>query len=174
MFTLIPTRAFTLIEVIIYLTLFSILMSGILVSVYPLLSHSERLTTHVLRESEVAFITEKIRNALHHTVTDSTVVVTEPPEGGTGNILRITKGGVELLALHVDESLTFCSPPRVCSMLVWSDNENAPLPLNNERIAIDSFVVTHTPPTTNTERSLEISFTADGVPMGPFIYHMHF
>jgi prepilin-type N-terminal cleavage/methylation domain-containing protein len=167
-------QGFTLVEVIIYLALFSILMSGILVSVYPILTNTDRLTAHVLRESEVAFITEKIRNALSLTVTLSDVIIVEPREGETSNTLRIERDGSELLSISIDDSLTFCTPPRICSMLVWSEDGNSPLPLNNERIHIDNLSVTHNAPTPGSYRSIDLTFTANGEIVGPITYYFRF
>jgi prepilin-type N-terminal cleavage/methylation domain-containing protein len=167
-------QGFTLVEVIIYLALFSILMSGILVSVYPILTNTDRLTAHVLRESEVAFITEKIRNALSLTVTDNDVIIVEPSEGETSNTLRIEQNGNGVLSISVDTSLTFCTPPRICSMLVWSEDGSPPLPLNNERVYIDNLNITHSAPTLNLGRSIDLTFTANGETVGPIRYYFHF
>jgi len=167
-------RAFTLIEVTLYLALFAVLMSSLLVSAYPLMRMNERQSAYILRENEVLFITEKVRNTLAILMTNPSVTITEPSEDTTGPVLRIAEGGAELLSLEEDDSSALCTPPRLCSMLLWSERGSTPLPLNNARIDIDNFLVTHTGPTHETPRTLEISFTAGGVPVGPVIYTLHF
>jgi prepilin-type N-terminal cleavage/methylation domain-containing protein len=57
-------RGFTLIEVIIYLALFALLMSGFLVASFSLIESSGKDTTHSMVEAEGEYLLAKINWAL--------------------------------------------------------------------------------------------------------------
>ena len=79
---------FTLIEVIIYLALFSILIGGALVSAYSLIESNERNQTKAIVQNEGAFVLAKIDWAL-----SGIQSVDQPPFGGSGALLQVTKYG---------------------------------------------------------------------------------
>ncbi len=168
------TKGFTLIEAILYIGLFGLIFTGILVSMYPLFTNTEKLTRRVVTENEITFITSKIRYALAHGITSSSIQVIEPSEGTQGDSLTIADGIEEYFHFEVDASNAYCTPPRVCSVLTYRENGGDLLPLNTERVAISSFTVVHHTPQGNTPRLLEISFIANGTPVGPLKQYLHF
>ncbi len=165
-------RGFTLLETIIYIGLFGIMMSGIFVSIYPLLTGAERLTRGIVTEGEAAFILAKIEHALSDTITSTDGIISTPTEGTHADELRITYDGTDQYRFQIDTSNTFCSPPRVCSMLTLSQDGGDPLPLNAERVSIENFSVTHT--IEGSLRYVDVTFTANGEVIGPVRYYLRF
>lgn len=79
-------RGFTLIEAIVYLALFSILMSGALVSVYTLLGSSARNQTKATVQEEGSFLIGKIDWAL-----TGAKVINSPAVNTSGNTLIVSR-----------------------------------------------------------------------------------
>jgi type II secretory pathway pseudopilin PulG len=167
-------KGFTLVETIIYIGLFSLMFTGIITSVYPLLTNAERLTRTITLENEVMFVVSKIKYAVSQGITSSSTIISEPPEGASGSTLAIRNETDELFHIEVDETNTFCTPPRVCSMITYSESGSEPLPLNAERVLMSDFTVTHHAPEAGAPRFIEVKFTANGIPVGPFTYYLHF
>lgn len=142
-------RAFTLLETIIYIALLSVILTGLMVAVYPLFTGAERNTAKVNAEGEAAFILRKVAWAL-----SSAASVSEPAAGSSGDTLTIV-GGVSLAendgAIEVDG-----------------------VPITNSRVEVSDFSVTHTAPSGNTPRLIEVSFKIDGTPVGPWQKYVHF
>ncbi len=99
------SRGFTLMEVIIYLGLFGILMSGAVIATYQLLSSGTNNQIAVAIQEEGTFLNRKINWALSGATTvsaaaSSTLVVTKPDLGsqspvtisGDGQSLLISRG----------------------------------------------------------------------------------
>ncbi len=162
-------RGFTLIETIIYIGLFGLMFTGIFTSMYPILTNAERMSKNIVTEGETAYILGKIRYALAKGMTSDARSITT-----TGNTIVVSEGSTELFRFEEDGSGTFCTPPRACSMIVYSENGDDPTPLNAERVYIDNFEVTHTLPSGNVPRIIEIAFTTNEVEVGPIRYYLHF
>lgn len=65
------SRGTTLIELMIYIALYGILMSGILISMYTLIESSEDVYTHAILSEEGLFLSAKIhRLAAHNSAND--------------------------------------------------------------------------------------------------------
>jgi type II secretory pathway pseudopilin PulG len=167
-------RGFTLVETIIYIGLFALMFTGIFTSMYPIFTNAEKLTKNILTEGETAFILSKLHYALAQGISDPTRFITSPSQGNEGNELVINDGGVELFRFEEDLSNTFCTPPRVCGFITYSEDSDDPLPLNAERVFIEDFLVKHVAPNGDMPRYVEISFTANTVPIGPIVYYLHF
>jgi type II secretory pathway pseudopilin PulG len=165
---------FTLIETIIYIALFSIIFVGIFVSVFPIFTSAERLTKNIVTEGESAFVLSKINYALQNTIIDSTGVVTAPAAGTSGNTLVLSYNGSEKYRFVMDTSGTFCAAPLLCQMLTISEAGGAGAPLNASRVNITDFNISHVAPTGNTPRFLDVTFKANGVPIGPVRYYLNF
>lgn len=69
-------KGFTLIEIIIYIALFTILMVGVFVTSYQLLQGSDTLSTKTVTQEEINFVVRKINWAL--TGTSSMAILTAP------------------------------------------------------------------------------------------------
>jgi type II secretory pathway pseudopilin PulG len=167
-------KGFTLVETIIYIGLFGLMFTGIFTSVYPILTSTEALTKNIAIENEATFIARKLHYALAQGITSSTTFIATPTEGTASSTLVISSDEDELSRFTVDTSNVFCTPPRVCSVLMYSKNGNTPLPLNNERVDITNFTVAHHPPVDGSPRRIEVSFTANGIPVRPIRYYLHF
>ncbi len=165
-------RGFTLLETIIYIGLFGSMMSGIFLSIYPLLTGAERLTRGIVTEGEASFILAKIEHALRDTITSADGTILTPAEGTSAGELRIANSGTERYRFGIDTTNTFCNAPRICSMLVLSQDGNDPLPINPQRVSIENFIVTHTK--AGSVRYLDVTFTANDAPVGPVRYYLHF
>lgn len=79
-------RGFTLIETILYLTMFGILLGGGLVSAYSIIQTSTNNAALAHRQAEGQFILQKLRWAL----SDATAI-NSPSAGTTGSTLTVTK-----------------------------------------------------------------------------------
>ncbi len=167
-------RGFTLIETIIYIGLFSIMSTGIFISIYPLFTNAERLSKNILREGETMFLLNKIQYAITQSITSSHGVINEPVEGASSDTLVITSVSGETFMFTHDASNIFCTPPRHCNIITYEENGATSSPLNNERVSIEHFNVVHKASTASTSRRLEVSFTANDIPIGPVTYFPHF
>ncbi len=177
-----PNAGFTLLETIIYIGLFSLIFSGIFVSIYPILFGAERLTKNIAIEGESAFIIAKIDYALSHTITSEDGGIISPLAGApASNELIIgtdtDNNGTfddEKFRFVVDNSNAFCTAPLVCKMLTLSEDGAAALPLNGGRVYVENFSVTHVAPISGEPRYLDVSFTTEGELIGPVRYYLHF
>lgn len=163
---------FTLIETIIYIGLFSLIFTGIFVSIYPLFSGAERLTRNIAGEGETAFVLAKIRYALAATITDNSGTIVSPAEGETASELVLAYDGDERFRFAKNTTNEFCTAPLLCNTLTQSENGGDALPLNTQRVSIDNFQVRHE--VVGESRYIDVTFTVNGSPVGPFRYYTHF
>ncbi len=96
-------KGFTILETIIYIALFSILMTGILVTVYELLAGGAQNRESVAIQEEGTFVNRKIGWALGGatalSVPDSkTLVITRPDLGGQSPLTFTESGGHMLIS----------------------------------------------------------------------------
>ena len=164
-------RGFTLIETIIYIGLFALIFTGIFISIYPILTGAERLTKNVTTEGEAAFILSKIDYALSNTITDTNGTITTPG----GNQLVLSYAGIEKFRFAESTSSAYCVVPLICNVIALEkDRSGDALPLNTQRVSFENFKVTQTAPLGGAPRYVDISFTANGKPVGPIRYYVHF
>ncbi len=94
-------RGFTILETVIYIGLFSILMTGVLVTVYELIEGGTQNREAVAIQSEGTFINRKISWALSGAtaidVSSSTILTITRPDLGGQSPLRITENGGQML-----------------------------------------------------------------------------
>jgi type II secretory pathway pseudopilin PulG len=168
-------NGFTLIETVIYIGLFSIIFTGIFVSIYPIFTGAERLTKNVATEGETAFILAKIDYALSSTMIDSNGSITSPAAGASGSTLVLSYGGTEKYRFAGSTSSTYCVSPLICKVITLDKNHSSDaVPLNTQRVQIENFSVTHVAPSGGAPRYVDISFTANSKPVGPIRYYLHF
>ena len=79
-------RGFTLIETIIYIALFSVIISLVIGAVYPIIQGSESLQKNIVADAEAHFLTRKIEWAL-----TSVLAINSPTSGLTGATLSVDK-----------------------------------------------------------------------------------
>lgn len=88
------TAGFTLLETIIYVALFSVLMSGSIITVYQLLESTEINQTALLVQAEALFVNQKLSwafsGATEVTVISSSTLRITRPDSGLDNPLYFT------------------------------------------------------------------------------------
>lgn len=177
-----PNAGFTLLETIIYIGLFSLIFSGIFVSIYPIFFGAERMTRNIAIEGESAFILAKIDYALSQTITSEAGGIISPAAGALASTELVIGHDTDSNGTFDDErfrfvgdnSNAFCTAPLVCKMLTVSKNRAAALPLNATRVHVENFSVRHVASTGGEPRYLDVSFTAGGHLIGPVRYYLHF
>ena len=121
-------KGFTLLETLIYIALLGMLLTGVLLTAYPLFTGAERITKNVTAEGEAAFILRKISWAL------SSATSVSVPNSTTLTIQHASAGQLKF-DLNVD-----------------SLELNDTFPLNASRAPVTSFSVTNTPASGGTPR----------------------
>lgn len=145
-------RGFTLIETIIYVALFSMLISGLLGSMWPFLRGAENTSAKVVVEGESAFAIRKINIVL----ASSTKVITTPSAGNSGNVLTVTE--------YNDDTFTITTTGNAFTV---QKNSGAAVPFTADRVSVTAFTAKHVAPAAGLPRFVEYSFTLGGVSYGP-------
>src|SRR3990167_4074727 len=91
-------KGFTLIEVIIYIALFSLLMGSAFVVVYQLIEGSDKLSVKNTTQEEGNFVMRKFNWAL------TGISSINSPSSGTSNILKVTKYGGNKINICLDSN----------------------------------------------------------------------
>ena len=171
-------NGFTLIETIIYIGLFSLIFTGIFVSIYPIFTGAERLTKNIAGEGETAFILARLDYALGHVITDPSGQIVSPAEGETSSVLILEYDNTERFRFAENSSNEFCTAPLLCHTLTQSDDGGRAFPLNTQRVSIQNFEVIHTAPSGSTPRFIDVTFKVNGTEpgdnVGPIRYYVHF
>lgn len=93
-------RGFTLMEVLIYIVLFGMLMSGAVVAAYQLLSNGQHQETNIVAQEEGTFVNRKlawaIAPATDVTVSNGNVLTVTRPDLGAGSPLVIDGSGAQI------------------------------------------------------------------------------
>lgn len=142
---------FTLIETIIYISLFSIIMTGVLISVYTLISSNSKNMTQAMVVEEGIFLLGKIDwvlngveninlpitsdNTLSVTKSHSTIIIKV-----SGGIMSIKKGSNQSLDLNNSNVRVVC-PESKCFTHKLESSEG----LNPESVAVNFTIETRTP-----------------------------
>lgn len=124
------TRGFTLIEVLIYLALFSILMGGAVIAAYSLFDSSLKVGTRTMLQEESDFMLAKI-----DWVMSGAKAVTAPAAGVTGSSLTVAKWDT---SLGDPMSVT-----QTGGQLFLTRGTNAAVVLNNTNTTVASVVFNH-------------------------------
>jgi prepilin-type N-terminal cleavage/methylation domain-containing protein len=142
------TRGFTLIEVLIYLGLFAILMSGALVGAYQLLQGGAHTRSLTFTQAEGTFINRKINWAL--TGASNPVV---SAGGAKLDLDRVDLGTV----LHFDASGT--------NLTLSGNTSPTPVILNSDEFKPSNLLFAVTPAQSDgTPALVTVTFTIQGVP----------
>jgi type II secretory pathway pseudopilin PulG len=124
-------KGFTLIETLVYLGLYSIIMTGALVSVYSIFSSSAHNEARSMVQEEGSFLIGKIDWAM-----SNAKIISAP--ASTGSTLTLTRYDGTVVTL----SLTGTD-------LQIVDSGGAPQTLNNTNVKISSLTFTHVLPTSD-------------------------
>ena len=120
-------KGFTLIETIIYLALFSVLMTGALVAAYNLLEGEQRMQTRAMVQEEGNFILGKFERTMLGASS-----IDEPIANTTGTTLRVTKSDGGTVTLE----------RRGTSVRI--DTGSGPQPLTGEDVRVMNMLFSHT------------------------------
>ncbi|MDE2399790.1 MAG: prepilin-type N-terminal cleavage/methylation domain-containing protein [Patescibacteria group bacterium] len=146
-------KGFTLIEVIIYIALFSLLMGTALVAAYQLIDGSGKLSTKNTTQEEGNFVMRKIDWALTGVQSITT------PSSGTTNNLVVNKYDGNTITID----LTGTNPKKI--EIKESTNGNAFLPIITDNVSISNLQFTYLAPTGSAPIGITATFTItkDGV-----------
>jgi type II secretory pathway pseudopilin PulG len=118
---------FTLIEVLVYIGLLSIIITGSLSTAYYVLNSSRRLNSAISKNEEINFVFQKLAWAL-----SGASNINLPLEGQSGTLLSVNKNG-------------FADNPLIFSLssgkLYLQEGSNPPLPLNTSILDVQNFMV---------------------------------
>ncbi len=140
-------RGISMIEMLVYLALATFLVSGIVVSTYPLFTNTERQSKNTVREMEVANVTQKIIFILN-----TATSITAPAVGASGNMLTAV---TPLGTVSVTNTGTEITINRGAGVL----------PVHSDRVPMTGLTFTRAAGAAGTPDSLTFGFSADGVPI---------
>ncbi len=139
-------KGFTLIETLLYIVLFSFIMTSGIYAAYQLIDSSHDLANKTTAEADADFLLRKIDWALNGYTS-----IVQPTEGNSGSQLSInTPNGLQ--------DFTFAN-----GVVYLNGNTQ---PLTSDRVTISSFFVHHIAPTAGAPRAVELSFMIDGKQFG--------
>jgi prepilin-type N-terminal cleavage/methylation domain-containing protein len=148
-------RGFSLIEMLIYIALMTIIVGGAIVASYPLFTGADRSFTNVATDIEAGFLARKITWAI--AAGDS---VSVPAAGASGS------------------SLTVAASTGNVSFSVSGDNVSisrgaGAVPLLSSRTAVTNLSFAHTAAAGTVPAAIEFSFDLNGRHFGPIKYYGH-
>lgn len=151
------TRAFTLIEALIYLALMSVIITGAIASAYPLFTNTGRSSVTILRDLESMFVFQKVSYLMNQAS-----AITTPSSGAAGDTLTLVVGGDAYEIELVDGAVTL------------TINGGERVPLTASRVDIENLTFTREAGSGGTPDTLRVDFDANEVPQGPFTRYVRF
>lgn len=140
-------RGFTLLETIIYLALFSLLMIGVLSTVYELLAGGTHNRASVAIQEEGTFVNRKISWALSGatsvSVPDPKTLTITRPDLGAQSPLQITESAGQMLI---------------------SRGGGVPVPLTTSELAVENTNISMVPAQGGVPASINMQYEIKGVP----------
>jgi type II secretory pathway pseudopilin PulG len=155
-----PLTGFTLLETMIYIGLFAVLISGVIIASMPIITGAQRMNDRIMIENEVALVTKTIPSLV-----PQARVVTAPSAGSSGGTLTLTTysdGGPEITYTFYAEGGAIMARVGPTGVPVSS------VPLTASRVRFESFLVRHIPGTVTTPAAIEFTFEANGLAYGPY------
>ena len=148
-------RGFTLIETLLYIGLFGILLTSMVMIAYPLMTGADRLNQRVTEEGEAAFVLHKVSAALHTEKISSISVASQ-----TLTINRA--GGPDSISIREE------------SGEIKMEEGGTELPLTGSRTGFSNFLVTYTASTGgNIPHTVTVQFDIGGESYSR-TYHVYF
>ncbi|MDQ3075643.1 MAG: type II secretion system GspH family protein [bacterium] len=150
-FGLKDSRGLTLIEMIIYLGLFSILIGGVVVAVYQIVQNSGKISNKMVVEEEMNFVLKKVDWAL----TGATSVTT--PLSGTSDTLRVNKlnffdNPIVIKENSTNQSVEYCTG--LCT---------ATYRLTSVNVHVEDLTFQYLPSVGGAPAGIKVTLTIDGV-----------
>lgn len=144
---ILPTKGFTMLETVIYIALFSILMTGILVTAYELIEGGVQNREAVAIQEEGTFINRKISWALSGATSVSV------PNSKTLTIVRPDLGGQS--PLQITEN---------AGQMLISRGSAASVALTTSEFTVADTVIALVPPSAGVPAGVNVHYTIEGVP----------
>lgn len=137
-------KGFTLIEILIYLALFSIIIGGVLVTAYQVIEASHKTASRVVIEEEANFLLRKIEWAL-----SAVSLINAPAAGMSGSTLSINKVGFSAspIIFELDSS----------NLRIKKYAEEAAI-LNSSRVSISNLTFHHLAAGGNKPAGIRVNF----------------
>lgn len=145
-------RGLSLIEGLLYIGLMGVVIGGVIVSLYPIFTNTERLSQRVTEEGEVAFFLQKLSWAL-----DSQTSVSV----GSPSSLTVNTAAGSYTFAHSGENISF------------DDGSGAELLLAS-RVRIENLTFTYIAAQGGVPSAVEVEFDANGKHVGPVIHYAHY
>ncbi len=142
-------RGFTILETVIYIALFSLLMTGIIVTVYELLEGGMNNREAVAIQEEGGFINRKLSWAL-----SGATFVDVDPDGKSLTITRPDLGGQSPLVFSED----------VGEMRIARGSLGVPTPLTTSELKVENTEISIIPPHAGMPTRVSVHYTINGVP----------
>lgn len=145
-------KGFTLIETLLYIVLFSFIITGILLAVYNILEGSERTRQNAILEEEANFLLRKLTWGLTGVRSPNVIA---PPVSSTGPALTLTKDG-----LPVGENpITF---DEVGGAVRLTRGSNPAAPLTSSNVIVSGLTITNLGTAGGATGGLIIDFQING------------
>ena len=120
-------NGFTLIEIVVYLALFAILFTGVVIGAYNVIESSNRTQTKAMLQEEGNFLISKINWTL-----SGAQAINSPGIGSSGSLLSVTKSTG---AVVISSSVT--------DMDISTPTISPAQPLNNSNTGVSNILFTH-------------------------------
>jgi hypothetical protein len=144
----------TLIETIIYVALFGFILTGVVVSIYPIFSGADKTSRDVSREIESLFVLQKISWTI-----------------SSASSVSVAESNNELNVTTPDGNFIFRENNRAIEIKNAGGGFE---PLNSSRVRITDFKVNDYAVSEGAPRYIEIEFLADGLKIGPIRKNLYF
>ncbi|MFH1346921.1 MAG: prepilin-type N-terminal cleavage/methylation domain-containing protein [Spirochaetota bacterium] len=149
-------RGFTLIEILIYSALTSIIIGGSLVAVYQIIESSDGIYDKIVIEQEANFLLQKIK----WTLTGATTI-NVPPIGATSSTLSVNKANFSDNPIIIDLN---------SNNLRLKRGLNERNILNSQNIAVNDVIFEHQAADGNLPEAIKINFTVNSKLFNTIIY----
>ena len=137
-------RGFTLIEMLVYLALFALIMSGTFAGAFQLIEHSNRTRVRVVQNEEIQFVFRKINWALQ-----TAEGVQEPDPGESGDLLMVNGSYGTLRFEHEEGQILLNGQP-----------------LSSNRVVVHDFTVVR-------DGSIDVIVEIEGVGIATSTYYLY-
>ena len=141
---------FTLIEMLIYTALFTIIMTGTLVVAYQIIESGQKVRARVMAEEEANFVLQKIAWAVN-----SASAIHAPAPGASDAFLSVARAGLSVS----DNPLLFDVDSGVMRIRRGSA---VPKPISGSEVTISNFTVEHIAPLFGRPAGVRVTFQING------------
>jgi hypothetical protein len=146
-------RGFTLLEMVVYIALLTLILGGTLAAAYQLLAGESRVGNHEAIEEEGGFVMRKIVWMMNEATTSASIVA--PVAGASGNTLSVERADGTLVQM--------CYPdPSAVRMGTTSCSVSSEV-ITTENVEVTELYFYHIPASGGAPEGVAASTTIDGV-----------